>query len=164
MDTDNSVGKVIPTMLKMVRVAASCKGWSSNWSPAEGGSCTESWRDRGGGPIWDMNMEEGAEECPVSPQTWGGQSHLGTPWPEGWGAERAWGGKETTWCLPLLELERGFSVCQDSWKVRSSASVQLIDSSSGDVTKSAGWWVSSVRNWTSLYLCLCFSCPKGRME
>lgn len=64
----------------------------------------ESWRGREGGQIWDTNMEQEEEECPVSPQTLGGQSRLGTPWPEGWGGERAWGGKERTWCLLLLLL------------------------------------------------------------
>lgn len=34
---------------------------------------------------------------------------------------------------------RGFSVCQDCWKVHSSASAQLIDSSSGDVRQKTSW-------------------------
>lgn len=39
----------------------------------------------------------------------------------------------------VVELQQGFSVCQDCWTVHSSASVQLIDSSRGDATGSTGW-------------------------
>lgn len=52
-----------------MRVAASCKDWSSNWSPVEGDWCMESWRDPEGGPIWDMNTEEAVAECQTSPRT-----------------------------------------------------------------------------------------------
>lgn len=35
----------------------------------EGGLCMESGRGPEGGPIWDMNTEEAAAECQISPQT-----------------------------------------------------------------------------------------------
>lgn len=56
-------------------------------------------------------------------------------------------------------FQQGFSVCQDCWKVQSSSSVQLIDSSSSDVRKSTAWCVSSVRNCTLPFPCLCSFCP-----
>lgn len=52
-------------------------------------------------------------------------------------------------------FQQGFSVCQDCRKVQSSASVQLIDSSRSDARKSTGWGVSSVRNCTLPFPCLC---------
>lgn len=53
----------------LARVAVSCMDWSSDWSPEEGGWYMESWRGLGGDQIWDTDMEEGAEECQISPQT-----------------------------------------------------------------------------------------------
>lgn len=48
-------------------------------------------------------MTGGVEECQISPQILEDQSRSGTPWQGGWGAEKAWGGVERTWCLVLLE-------------------------------------------------------------
>lgn len=123
----------------LVKVAVSCKGWNSNLSPVEGGWYMESWRGLGRCQILDKNMEEGVVGCQISPQTLEGQSHLGIPWPEDLGGERAWGGKGRTWCLMLLlDLQQGFSVCPDCWKVHTAVTLQLIDSSHR-VQESASW-------------------------